>query len=96
MNISQGSNCTSSCLPVARFSIVDWENDIATISGPLRLAAKYDFKALHAHATEVLKVYWPTTLSAWDEISDAISDAIKEGVPWTPINPGQLQRHVSC
>lgn len=29
MNISQGSNCTSSCLPVARFSIVDWENDIA-------------------------------------------------------------------
>lgn len=58
---------TCRCLPDTKKQLINWDSDLDTIEGPLRLAAKYELTELRDRIASVLETHWPARLRDWDE-----------------------------
>lgn len=67
--------------------------EFEAISGPLRLATKYELDDLHSRLAESLALRWPSTLKEWDRVTKQAEAAnwssVASGHGYSTVNPGK-------
>lgn len=58
-------------------ALIQNADEMARISGPLRLSAKYDVAILHAKLAEVVGTIWPSDLNDWYQSAWNVSDILR-------------------
>ena len=57
-------------IPDFEIPLLPPNDELDAIMGPLFLSHKYEITGLHSRLAKVLESLWPSTLAAWDKVSD--------------------------